>query len=245
MADTRCKTNGMDDQNLQKRTARTPRKVARRPGRRAAARPATADPAGSKSEQTRARILDAAAFVFARKGYADARLSDIARTARMQTGSLYYHFNSREDLVAEVMRVGVQQVFRTVRERLEALPPDTGDLERLGVALETHLLCLIEHNDYARANTRLSGQIPRRLQLLHAANEQEYGRLWRSLLRDGQTTGALRPDVNMSAIRMFLLGAMAWSVEWFKPENGPGEMVARDFAKMAVDGLRARPPRAD
>ncbi|MSW20533.1 MAG: TetR family transcriptional regulator [Actinobacteria bacterium] len=54
----------------------------------------------TKSERTRTRILDAAAAVFSEQGYG-ARLSDIARHAGIQTGSLYYHFSSREELVDE------------------------------------------------------------------------------------------------------------------------------------------------
>ena len=58
-------------------------------------------PAPSKSQRTRARILDAAARVFRREGYG-ARLSDIAAEAGIQTGSLYYHFDGRESLVADL-----------------------------------------------------------------------------------------------------------------------------------------------
>lgn len=227
----------MDDAAPQKTRAKPARTGAARPSRRAA----PADVSASKSEQTRARILDAAAFVFARKGFSDARLSDIARTARMQTGSLYYHFSSREELVAEVMRVGVEQVHRAVREKLESIPEGTPEIERLRQVLECHLLTLIDENDYTRAISRLLGQAPPRLQMQHSANGRQFMALWRGLLREGQASGALRADVNMSTIRMLLLGAMSWSIVWFKPENGPAELVARDFARMIVDGLRARP----
>ncbi|SFH67126.1 TetR/AcrR family transcriptional regulator [Albimonas pacifica] len=227
----------MDEAAQQTSPAKRARKGAPRPPRRAE----RGETPASKSEQTRARILDAAAFVFARKGYSDARLSDIARTARMQTGSLYYHFASREELVAEVMRAGVEQVHAAVRARMETIPEGTPEVERLRLLLECHLLTLIDENDYTRAISRLLGQVPPRLQLQHSANGRQFMALWRGLLREGQASGALRADVDMSAIRMLLLGAMSWSIVWFKPENGPAELVARDFARMAVDGLRARP----
>lgn len=195
---------------------------------------------GSKSEQTRQRILDAAAFVFSRKGFSRTRLSDIAKVANMKAGSLYYHFSSREELTAEVMSLGVNYTFRTVLDRLENLPPQTDSITRLRIAIETHLLCLIERSDYARANTKLSGQVPRNIQVRYDASEAEYGQIWRKLLREAVADGSLRDDVNMSAIRMFILGAMSWSVEWFKPENGPAASVARDFSEMVIDGLRNR-----
>ena len=195
---------------------------------------------GTKSEQTRQRILHAAAFVFSRKGFSRTRLSDIAKVANMKAGSLYYHFSSREELTAEVMSLGVNYTFRTVQNRIENLPPQTDSITRLRTAIETHLLCLIERSDYARANTKLSGQVPRNIQVRYDASEAEYGQIWRKLLRDAVADGSLREDVNMSAIRMFILGAMSWSVEWFKPENGPAASVARDFSEMVLNGLRAQ-----
>jgi len=195
---------------------------------------------GTKSEQTRQRILDAAAFVFSRKGFSRTRLSDIAKVANMKAGSLYYHFSSREELTAEVMSLGVNYTFRTVIARIEELPADADSVTRLRTAIETHLLCLIERSDYARANTKLSGQVPRQIQVRHDASEAEYGKIWRRLLRDAVADGSLREDLNMSAIRMFILGAMSWSVEWYKPENGPAASVAHDFSEMVIDGLRNR-----
>ena len=78
----------------------------------------------TKSERTRQRILDAAARVFREQGYANARLADIAELADMQTGSLYYHFDGREDLVAEILRLGVKTAWSHVRAAVDALPAD-------------------------------------------------------------------------------------------------------------------------
>src|SRR5258706_5394285 len=57
-----------------------------------------------KSDRTRSSILDAAARLFARRGYTDTNLSEIAAEAGMKAGSLHYHFESKEDLVYEVLR---------------------------------------------------------------------------------------------------------------------------------------------
>ena len=53
-----------------------------------------------KADLTRQRILDAAAHTFLEKGYAATRLSDIATAAGMQAGSIYYHFDSKEQIMA-------------------------------------------------------------------------------------------------------------------------------------------------
>lgn len=63
----------------------------------------------AKSARTRARILDSAARVFSKSGYAATRLTDIAEAADVKQGSLYYYFDSKDTLVAEMLRVGLQR----------------------------------------------------------------------------------------------------------------------------------------
>ena len=74
----------------------------------------------TKSERTRQRILDAAAQVFKEQSYANARLADIAALAGMKTGSLYCHFASREELVAEILRLGIEISWAHVRRAVDA-----------------------------------------------------------------------------------------------------------------------------
>src|SRR5215216_7025695 len=88
----------------------------------------------TKSTRTRRRILDAAAEVFSEQGYG-ARLSDIADRVGMKTGSLYYHFDSREDLVAEVLRLGIDGSWDQVAAAVDRLPSTVTPLDRLATAI--------------------------------------------------------------------------------------------------------------
>src|SRR3954451_4366808 len=76
----------------------------------------------TKSERTRQRILDAAAEVLDERGYAEARLTDIAAGAGMQAGSLYYHFSSRDELVGEILRLGIENSWDLVAAAVAGLP---------------------------------------------------------------------------------------------------------------------------
>ncbi|WP_329062345.1 TetR/AcrR family transcriptional regulator [Amycolatopsis sp. NBC_01480] len=53
--------------------------------------------------RTRAQLLDAAAQVFARKGFAGASVDDIAAQAGFTTGALYSHFSSKEEVFIELL----------------------------------------------------------------------------------------------------------------------------------------------
>jgi TetR/AcrR family transcriptional regulator len=76
------------------------------------------------SERTRKRILDAAAKIFAAKGFDGASVSDIARRARVSKQLVHHHFRGKESLFEEVHDVK----FRPVFEWQESIPERAADL---------------------------------------------------------------------------------------------------------------------
>lgn len=174
---------------------------------------------GKKGVATRARILDSAALIFRTKGYAGTRLSDVAAAANTQAGSLYYHFPSREELVEEVLRVGQERTSGFVRRRVAALPEDASDLDRLREAISAHLDSVLEIGDYTAATIRIIGQVPDEIRKRRIHEQREYGELWRSLVNHAHTSGEFRTDLNSSALRMLLLGAINSVPDWYRPRN--------------------------
>lgn len=59
-----------------------------------------------QKEQRREQILFKALELFARKGYSDTKISDIAKAARMSTGLMFHYFDSKEQLYEELVRMG-------------------------------------------------------------------------------------------------------------------------------------------
>jgi AcrR family transcriptional regulator len=192
----------------------------------------------TKSERTRQRILDAAAEVFRREGYAGARLSDIAALAGIQTGSLYYHFDSREALVEEVLRLGVQMAWAHVSEALAVLPPDATALTRLETAIRAHAAAVLEISNYTSANARIFGQAPPEVRGRHFADQQAYGAYWNDLLEAAVRSGQLRHDLDLYVVRMLLFGAMNWAAEWYRPDRGrPAILVAEHVVTVVLRGM--------
>src|SRR5438270_1850098 len=192
-----------------------------------------------KSEETRERLLDAAAKVFRDKGYAGARLADIAERAGMHTPGVYYYFPSKEDLVEEVLRVGVARACGYVQQRVAALPAGSSALDRLRAAIEAHVLMVLEIGDYTSANIRIFGQVPDDVRTRHLADQRAYGSVWRALLEGAQTAGELRPDLDLSVVRMLILGALNWTVEWYRPGAQTATEVAREATAMIREGIGA------
>jgi AcrR family transcriptional regulator len=192
----------------------------------------------TKSARTRQRILDAAAKVFREQGYANARLSDIAELAGMQTGSLYYHFDSREDLVAEILRLGIETAWAQVRAALDDLAPDASPIDRLAAAIRAHTLAVLEISDYSSAQARIVGQVPPDVLRGHLADQRRYGSFWNDLIQAALDAGEVRDDLDPFVARMLVLGALNWTAEWYKPgRRSSAEAVADQAVALVLEGV--------
>jgi AcrR family transcriptional regulator len=195
----------------------------------------------TKSARTRARILDAAAVVFSRQGYG-ARLSDIAERAGIQTGSLYYHFESREALVAEVLRMGIETSWQAVRAAVESMGPGVTHVDRLAAAVRAHTMSVLSIGHYASAQARIVGHVPKAVSEEHRRDQRRYGDYWNELLRAASEAGELRPDVDLFAARMLAFGAMNWTSDWFGHQRNVGAAAVADTAViMLLGGIVADP----
>lgn len=117
---------------------------------------------------TRARLLDAAATVFAAQGFAAARLEDIAAAAGIRRPSLLYHFDSKDALYAEVIR----QRFGALEAALSDALASAEDFGARLIAVERGFVAFVDRNpDFAALLLRevLDGQGPGREILLEGA----------------------------------------------------------------------------
>jgi len=195
-------------------------------------------PAKRKSERTRSAILDAAARVFRDRGYSGTTLAEIASEIGMMAGSLYYHFDSREKLVEEVMSLGQRRSREAVEARLAELPLRATPLDRLRAALETHLELVVEQEYYTSATIKLIWQVPPEIRERQLVAQRAYGALWKKLIADARRGGWIRDDLDPSVVRMGMLGALNWAADWFRPGKLPARRVASDLASLLLEGLR-------
>lgn len=193
---------------------------------------------------TTARILDAAAKVFRANGYAGTRLVDVATEADMQTGSLYYHFDSREDLVAALLEVAWKRTDEVVRGGVAELPPDASAIDRLATVIVSHLLAALALGDYTSALIRIAGQVPDEVQSRSAVHQRAYAQLWRTLLADAVAVGELRDDLDVRIAHRMVIGALNWTVEWFHPDGrlAPGRL-AEQTDRTVFEGIAEPAPR--
>lgn len=191
----------------------------------------------AKSAISQKRVLDAAAKIFRDYGYAGTTMRAIADEADLRAGSIYYHYKSKDDLISAVLDIGIQAVTDNVDKALKALPDTATGRERIEAAIRAHLSAIIEVGDYTLATRRALGQVPEAIRARNTRMRDMYGSVWQKILADAHDRGEFRTSANLTLARLFILGALNWTVEWFKPGGRSIDDVAREFASVVLDGL--------
>ena len=190
-----------------------------------------------KSEVGREGILDAAASLFRQRGYGAVSLRSIAQAAGIKAGSIYYHFASKDEIVTEILNVGILAVHAEVVAAVDALPAWASTDVIVRAALRGHLRTLLEHGDYTSANVRIFGQVPPAVRDANLSVRRDYEKYLDVLLSKLQADGAIRSDVNIGRFRLMLIGALNATLEWFDPAKGSAEELADDYADAFLYGI--------
>jgi AcrR family transcriptional regulator len=192
---------------------------------------------GDSEAVTRERVLLEAARLFRHRGYTATTLREVAEAAGIKAGSIYYHFDSKEDILVEVLDKGIQAVDDAVRQRVEALPADATFRDRIATVIEGHLWGLLHHGDFTSANIRIYGQIPASAKKRHRVIRRAYADYWDRLFETALAQHQLRDDASTAVIRLFVIGALNWTVEWYNPQRGSFQEFARQVTNIVFDGI--------
>lgn len=183
------------------------------------------------------RVLSTAAELFRAQGYAATTTREIAARLGIQKASLYYHINSKEDLLHELVMV----TQRANLEAIKAAVAGPGDaVERLKRALNAHLIGM--HSDPDKNGTALTEM--RALEGERRANviklRDEYEEVFRGVIEDGQREGLVRDDLESKYVVLALLSMANWTLVWYHPGGGlKPEQLAEIMMGLFLDGALA------
>ncbi|MFF7792517.1 TetR family transcriptional regulator [Streptomyces sp. NPDC007991] len=198
---------------------------------------ATAEPPAAPDR--RSELLGTAAEVFAEQGYNATTVRKIADHAGMLAGSLYYHFDSKESMLEEILRTFLDELwdgYDTVlgaglgpRETLEALVTESFreiDRHRAAVAI------------YQKESKQLVAQ--ERFAFL-AASQRRFEKAWLSTLERGVAERAFRADLDVRLTYRFVRDTVWVAASWYRPggQHSPEE-IARQYLSMVLDGIAVR-----
>jgi len=155
------------------------------------------------TEEKRRLILDAAVRVFARAGYHDSRVGDIAKDAGVAYGLVYHYFDSKEAVLEAVFHEAWGRLLAALREVEEG---DATAPERLQLVVKIVLRAWRDDPDLVRLLVR---EVTRSPQLHREIDEiaQAFALLER-IVAHGQAEGSIRRDVDARLSAWMLYGAL-------------------------------------
>jgi len=175
------------------------------------------DSKATKADKTKARLIAVTKRLIQEHGSDRITLRSIAAAARMEAGSIYYHFDSKDEIVRTVLESGVGGARQAVLEAIEQAGHDSSPLVRLRAALAAHLKYTIAEHFSSRL--KAIRRLPKRLRDHHMKQEREYAALFAGLLQEAHRKGQLRAGFNLSVVRMLCMGALTWVAEWYDPDG--------------------------
>jgi len=153
----------------------------------------------------RAMILRAATRVFARNGYFNSKVADIARAAEVADGTVYLYFKSKEEILHSIFDQNMAEAIAAGRKLIENLDDPRQKLRRIA---KLHLERLGADRDLAVVfQVELRGST-KFMEEFSAAGFAEYLALLRRTFEEGQRVGAFRKELNATVAAKILFGAL-------------------------------------
>lgn len=170
----------------------------------------------------RGRLLSGAAYLFHKQGYEKTTVRELAQFIGIQSGSLFHHFKSKDDILANVMEQTIiynharleeavqssndpeQQLKQLIKSELTSITGDTGSA-----------MAVLVYEWFALSQEKQNELLKRR---------NHYEEIWLNVIQTLCDEGKIKHDAFIW--RRLLGGAIAWTVTWYNP-NG----------KMSMDGL--------
>jgi len=180
-------------------------------------------------------VLSNAARLFREKGFERTSLKEIAEACNMLPGSLYYRYNSKEALLVELMRRGIDLVTAEVES---AYASSDDPFERLRLCINAHLRALLVDSDAVYVllfEWRALGPEARK-EIIELRDQ--YESLWAGILETMIAQGVVRKNVDGRLLRLIGLGALNWVATWFDPNGAHSLDAIGDLIwQIAMDGV--------
>ncbi len=183
----------------------------------------------------REELLRVSAKLFREKGFDGTTIRDISSAAGMHSGSPFYHFKTKQDILVAVMEQGLAEGLRKTEEAMAlSLPPDQKLVRLIRAQLGTILedgsdfipVLLHDWRSLTAANRRRIVEL-----------KDRYDALWQQVIDDLQRMGHMPGDAQL--VRLLILGAVNWTARWYRPGGRLSlDRVAEDTARLFLQGPR-------
>ena len=184
------------------------------------------------------QIIDAAARVFAERGFHGATTQDIADVLGIRQASLYYYFSSKEAALELVCLRGVEGFFEAAKA-IAARPESAR--KRLVSLIGSHLSPLVDRADFVKVFLNERQHLPRESRRRIGRWSRGLERIFEDVIKEGVAKGEFRADLAVRMATLAILGMCNAASSWQRKENIDVTDIAEEFARLVIDGMGKRP----
>ena len=184
---------------------------------------------------SRQEILRTAARLFQQRGYHATSMNDVAAALKLSKGGLYHHFQSKDEILFNLMNHAMDITQERVIDRVKLVE---GSEERLRTLIRRHIEVVMSVRDreitvMLHENHPLPPAMRRRIN----ARKKDYVHFVESLIAEVQGARTSRSGVAPRAAAFALLGMINWIYQWYRPEGAlHEESLVRQYTEIFFVG---------
>jgi AcrR family transcriptional regulator len=183
-------------------------------------------------------LLAAAARVFAKRGYHETSMRDLARESGVSLSGLYYYVKSKDELLFLIQDRSFAAVLASMQEAIAGIE---NPVERLAYFIDNHLDYFASHMAEMKVLSHESGALSGDFLSRVNAKKQQYTRALMDILADVERTHG-PAHVNRRIATYTLFGMMNWIYNWYDPLGDLSvEVLSQSMCRLFLGGYVGMP----
>jgi TetR/AcrR family fatty acid metabolism transcriptional regulator len=186
------------------------------------------------------QILEAAVKVFARQGFHQSTVAQIAKEAGVADGTIYLYFKNKDDILVQFFSFRAKQVFESFREEVDRAQTSADKLRNL---VRRHLAEFQRDRDGAVVYQVETHQNSRMAEAQIREMSQMYRDLIAEIIEQGQQEGTIRKDLYVGLVKRFIIGAVDEVINTWLHSDGEYDLVsmADPLVELFIKGIGSPP----
>lgn len=159
----------------------------------------------AKSEDKHQKIIKAALKIFAKKGFYNSRVSEIAKEAEVADGTIYLYFKNKDDILISVFETEMKKMIDSMKKGLDKCDDP---IDKVRMFAFQHLNMITENQDWAevaQVELRQSSKFMREYVKDHY---MDYLNIFAYVIREGQEKGVFKETINTGIAKRAFFGAL-------------------------------------
>ncbi len=184
------------------------------------------------------KIIDAATKVFAKKGFYNAKVSEIAQEAGIADGTIYIYFKHKDDILISLFEEKMQEVLDNMKKQISLESDPLKKIEKFALV---HLKLIQDNKDIAEIIQVELRQSSKFMKNYHNTKFFEYLDLIGRIIQEGQEKGLVREDILPGIAKRAFFGALDEMSRFWVLSKKPKydiETASRQISGFFINGIK-------